>query len=482
MSAHKGGRRKGDSGQRNDGLLKRCACKRKRWSDCPHPWQFTFAHQGQGYFFNLNRRAGLPRGVPLGRTEAERWRNHFYIQIQDGTFDRVATAPPGDSGDGLTLRDMAAKFVDDWKLEANRRAHRVPNLEQQLATICRTVVDGRSFGDYAFDALSTPDVLAFRDARRRLLRDKEAELVDRRKRIAAGEREASALPVASELPHGRKGEVGINPALETLRGLLNWAVERGHYQMESPFMKHGRPVIKMAKEESRTRRLSPDEEARLLMHASPHLRDLIIAALDTAMRKGELLSLQWQDVAFEKRPGQKRDSFVLIRVRAEKAKTDTERTVMSGSSRLLALLRARRKGPDDKDLPELAYVFGNEVGEAIDSVKTSWQATCRRAKIEDLHFHDLRREAASRMDRDKVPRTAISAQLGHARVTTTDISTWDLETTSGRTSFATTGRDGTAGNLLQSFCNPPSPSPRGLPKLLRPYIKTARVTGPIRAI
>ena len=40
---------------------------------------------------------------------------------------------------------------------------------------------------------------------------------------------------------------------------------------------------------------------------------------------------------------------------------------------------------------------------------------------QDLHFHDLRREAASRMDRDKVSRTAISAQLGHARVTTTDI-------------------------------------------------------------
>jgi integrase len=224
------------------------------------------------------------------------------------------------------------------------------------------------------------------------------------------------------LPHGRKGEIGINRALETLRRVFNWAIERNHYHMESPFMKHGRPVIKMAKEESRRRRLSPEEETRLLAACRvSHLRDLIIAALDTAMRKGELLSLQWQDVALEKRPGQKRHSCVLIRVRAEKAKTNTERTVMSGSARLLALLRARRKGPDDKDLPATAHVFGNEVGEPIDSIKTSWRATCRRAKIEDLHFHDLRREAASRMDRDKVSRTAISAQLGHARVTTTDI-------------------------------------------------------------
>lgn len=80
--------------------------------------------------------------------------------------------------------------------------------------------------------------------------------------------------------------------------------------------------------------------------------------------------------------------------------------------RAVALLRARREGPDDKDLPESAYVFGNEVGEQIDSVKTSWRATCRRAKIEDLHFHDLRREAASRMDRDKVSRTATAPSSG----------------------------------------------------------------------
>ena len=42
-------------------------------------------------------------------------------------------------------------------------------------------------------------------------------------------------------------------------------------------------------------------------------------------------------------------------------------------------------------------MFGNEVGERVGRVMTAWRAECRRAKITDLHFHDLRREFASRL-------------------------------------------------------------------------------------
>jgi len=53
----------------------------------------------------------------------------------------------------------------------------------------------------------------------------------------------------------------------------------------------------------------------------------------------------------------------------------------------------RRYGPDGKALPDHTYVFGNDCGERIASVKTAWRATCRRARIRNLHFHDLRRES-----------------------------------------------------------------------------------------
>ena len=56
-------------------------------------------------------------------------------------------------------------------------------------------------------------------------------------------------------------------------------------------------MIKFATQNARERRLQADEEARLIQHAPPHLKALIIAALDSGMRRGELLKLQWRDVA-----------------------------------------------------------------------------------------------------------------------------------------------------------------------------------------
>jgi DNA-binding transcriptional MerR regulator len=66
-----------------------------------------------------------------------------------------------------------------------------------------------------------------------------------------------------------------------------------------------------------------------------------------------------------------------------------------------------------------AYVFGNAVGERLDSIKTAWKATCGRAGIEDLHFHDLQREAAWRWFEAGVPLHHIRDLLGHADISTT---------------------------------------------------------------
>ena len=59
-------------------------------------------------------------------------------------------------------------------------------------------------------------------------------------------------------------------------------------------------VQKRRKHAHRNRRLEPDEEAKLLEHAGPHLQRLIIGALESCCRKGELLSLTWRDVNLER--------------------------------------------------------------------------------------------------------------------------------------------------------------------------------------
>jgi hypothetical protein len=69
--------------------------------------------------------------------------------------------------------------------------------------------------------------------------------------------------------------------------------------------------------------------------------------------------------------------------------------------------------------PPSEYVFGDAAGRRVVSVKTAWLSTCRRANVADLHFHDLRREAASRWMDAGVPLGTIQRWLGHTNIAQT---------------------------------------------------------------
>ena len=133
----------------------------------------------------------------------------------------------------------------------------------------------------------------------------------------------------------------------------------------------------------------------------------------THMRRGEVLGLQWQDVRCTAT-----GTPEWIVLRPETTKTDRMRTIPV-SDRMAAVLQRRRTDAKGAEHAPDAYVFGNAVGEHLDSVKTAWRATCRRAGIDDLHFHDLRREAACRWFEAGVPVHHIRDLLGHADISTT---------------------------------------------------------------
>ena len=79
----------------------------------------------------------------------------------------------------------------------------------------------------------------------------------------------------------------------------------------------------------RRRRVSEAEEAALLDVASPHLRSMIIAALDTGMRRGEMLALRFADIDWKRR---------MITLRGATTKSRRTRLVPIGAARLLAVL------------------------------------------------------------------------------------------------------------------------------------------------
>jgi integrase len=200
---------------------------------------------------------------------------------------------------------------------------------------------------------------------------------------------------------GQRSIASVNRELALLRRMLNVAVQEGWLQ-RNPFSA-GDSLISPADERRRERILSFDEEERLLASCHgrrTHLRAIIIAALDTGMRKGELLKLRWSDVDFGE---------TAITVRAFNTKTMCERRIVM-TIRLAEALRALM---EHRPPMEDALVFG------FDDVKRSFAGACRDAGIVGLRFHDLRHTAASRLISAHIPLEEVGKQLGHTQQQTT---------------------------------------------------------------
>ena len=194
--------------------------------------------------------------------------------------------------------------------------------------------------------------------------------------------------------------------------------------------------MKLSKETARARRLrpaegnAPSEEETLLAAAGPCLHALIIAALETGMRRGELLSLQWNQIRWAPK------AEIILPAFKTKARKDRRIPI---SSRMKGVLEMRRLDPSGRAHPSEAFIFGNEVGERVVNFRQAWEsvvlkgnglaATWKQGKLTaesrkhlkgvDLHFHDLRREAGSRWLEGGVPLQTVRDWLGHANVAQT---------------------------------------------------------------
>lgn len=196
----------------------------------------------------------------------------------------------------------------------------------------------------------------------------------------------------------------VNRELSTARRMFNVAVTEG-WLIRNPF-NSGPPLISTADERRRERILSADEEKALLLACSArqraHLRPLVIAALDTGMRKGELLKLRWNQVDLGAR---------VIHVRAFHTKTMTARDVPVSQRLHSELKRLWDISPQDAD----GLVFGirDNVRLAFDSARTD-------AKLFDVRFHDLRHTAATRLVQKGLSLPEVGRILGHSQPITTD--------------------------------------------------------------
>jgi integrase len=160
--------------------------------------------------------------------------------------------------------------------------------------------------------------------------------------------------------------------LALLSRLFNFA--RSDWGMESiqnPVTLISKPKL----EKGRERRLEKGEEEKLLNAVPNNFKPVILFALATAMRREEIASLKWKNVNLENRS-------VLL----QDTKNGETRTIPLSVSAIEIL-----KNLQHKEEQELVFGIGAQI------ITNTMVASCKKAELENLHFHDLRHEATSRL-------------------------------------------------------------------------------------
>lgn len=189
--------------------------------------------------------------------------------------------------------------------------------------------------------------------------------------------------------------------LTILKRMFQIAIDWGYLEDgENPVKK-----VKVYQGDSlKERILTVDEEERLLNVCSDYLKAVVITALHTGMRRGEVLGLKWQNVDLENR-----------KIKIEGTKTDRVRFIPINDDLYFVLLELKEKGSHS------GYVFENsETGRAFKDVWIAFKTACRRAGISGLRFHDLRHTFASRLIQAGVDIITVKGLLGHSSVRTTE--------------------------------------------------------------
>lgn len=139
--------------------------------------------------------------------------------------------------------------------------------------------------------------------------------------------------------------------------------------------------------------LTANQFESLANHLSPHLERMARFAVNTGLRRANVLWLRWEHVNMRAR---------MVTVPASNYKGKKTHRVMLNKA-AMAVLRTVRK--DNKE-----WVFTYE-GEPIESYKTGWRRAVKAAKLEPLRFHDLRHTWASWHVQNGTP-LAVLQELG----------------------------------------------------------------------
>ncbi len=188
----------------------------------------------------------------------------------------------------------------------------------------------------------------------------------------------------------------VNRQLDVLRGMLNKAVDWG--KLESSPMKFVQPLRVSP---GRLRFLEKEEIVKLLSNCTKNLKPIVIVALNTGMRRGEIFGLKWHDIDF------KRNIITLL-----DTKNGEKRELPMNEHVKTALIGVRKH-------PTCAYIFCNEKGVPVHDIRKSFSTALLKSGIFNFRFHDLRHTFASHLVMSGIDLNTVRELMGHKDITMT---------------------------------------------------------------
>lgn len=190
------------------------------------------------------------------------------------------------------------------------------------------------------------------------------------------------------------GPASINRELATMKRAFNLAIKEWEWVKENP-------VARISMEEENNKRdrwLTIEEGERLLRVCPSWLRELVTFALNTGMRLGEIISLEWKGVDLFRKT-----------VTVFKSKNKEPRTIPINET-VFEMLKGKTKV---KSISGLVFHSPTHTKLHITSIDHAFKKAVKSAKIEDFHFHDLRHTFATRLVQLGKDLYKVQKLLGH---------------------------------------------------------------------
>ncbi len=318
-------------------------------------WYADFTIRGKRYRIKLEAQ---------DKDQAKKMAAEVEYDVLAGNYKFLQNANP------ITLRELSDRYLEYAK--SNKRSWKRDIVS--LKNILRMEIDNKKLGDYPVDSIKVVHIQKYQIRRRGELDTKlEAKGVDEEDRNYAS----------------------INRELACLRHIFNMGIEWELFYKNPVASK----AVRFYKEKFRDRILDDAELARLLNACTGQMYQMVVFAMDTGMRRGEILGLKWKNV-----------DLVKLKILVKHTKSGGDRTIPINSF----LHNMLDSMPRDS-----VYLFTISDSRKMTYIKWPWQASLKKAGIKDFRFHDLRHMVASRLAKAKVTESVIAMILGHKRTSMT---------------------------------------------------------------